>query len=389
MYSLGQRVIVLVLQLSARRGWLVRVCLRIHCVRLLVVAPWAEWSLFSCLVFCLVFLAHQSIWWCIWHHPSNRAGQVSMPLCGFVCFGLLLWCCFLVCLFGCSQTTSNGITALSISFILRLNNRLRKTRVQRCNFFRVGNRTSIVCFLPWKSCTFALHPLKFGNVQGKCFHICWSFCYYRSSTLPCLDGSFLAPEIGRRGGDLPGSRPVANSWLLWCVTLMFVARFQQHASMVSQKHAPVEEYLPGGCLALTKPMPSCIVVRFAGDLADAFCFVFCVLHMRPRNALGLCTGPQSPSFEVRLPWRTYMEFTNSVSGKYKLVERPGESHEGVGRKKRLMPSALALYSKVGDATDQEPEIQISASSVATKCWNRKNNRNAGKKWLDVSRRTCL
>ena len=28
-----------------------------------------------------------------------------------------------------------------------------------------------------------------------------------------------------------------------------------------------------------------------------------------------------------------MRFTNSFAGKYKLVERPGESHEGVGRKK--------------------------------------------------------
>ena len=46
---------------------------------------------------------------------------------------------------------------------------------------------------------------------------------------------------------------------------------------------------------------------------------------------GLCTGPQSPSL-----WLVYLdghawEFTNSVSGKYKLVKRPGGSHEGVGR----------------------------------------------------------
>ena len=46
-------------------------------------------------------------------------------------------------------------------------NRLRKTRVQRCNFFRVGNRTSIVCFLPWKSCTFA--PFKIWQCTGEVF----------------------------------------------------------------------------------------------------------------------------------------------------------------------------------------------------------------------------
>ena len=28
------------------------------------------------------------------------------------------------------------------------------------------------------------------------------------------------------------------------------------------------------------------------------------------------------------------KFTNSVSGKYKLVKRPGGSHEGVGREKK-------------------------------------------------------
>ena len=38
-----------------------------------------------------------------------------------------------------------------------------------------------------------LHPSKFGNVQGKCFHNCWSFCHFRSSTSPCPEGSFLAP----------------------------------------------------------------------------------------------------------------------------------------------------------------------------------------------------
>ena len=50
-----------------------------------------------------------------------------------------------------------------------------------------------------------LHPSKFGNVQGKCFHICWSFCHFRSSTSPCPEGSFLAPEISRLFGDTVGA----------------------------------------------------------------------------------------------------------------------------------------------------------------------------------------
>ena len=57
-----------------------------------------------------------------------------------------------------------------------------------------------------------LHPSKFGNVQGKCFHICWSFCHFRSSTSPCPEGSFLAPEIRRLFGDTVGASLV-RGWL--------------------------------------------------------------------------------------------------------------------------------------------------------------------------------
>ena len=59
------------------------------------------------------------------------------------------------------------------------------------------------CFLPWKSCTFA--PRKIWQCTGKCFHICWSFCHFRSSTSPCPEGSFLAPEISRLLGDTVGA----------------------------------------------------------------------------------------------------------------------------------------------------------------------------------------
>ena len=56
-----------------------------------------------------------------------------------------------------------------------------------------------------------LHLSKFGNVQGKCFHICWSFCHFRSSTSPCPEGSFLAPEISRLFGDKVGASLVGRS----------------------------------------------------------------------------------------------------------------------------------------------------------------------------------
>ena len=75
--------------------------------------------------------------------------------------------------------------------------------MQRCNFWSVNKKLYRFCFLPWKSCTFA--PFNFGNVQGKCFHIFWSFYYYRSSTSPCPEGSFSAPEIGRLFGDAVGA----------------------------------------------------------------------------------------------------------------------------------------------------------------------------------------
>ena len=79
--------------------------------------------------------------------------------------------------------------------------------MQRCNFWSVNKKLYRFCFLPWKSCTFA--PFNFGNVQGKCFQIFWSFYYYRSSTSPCPEGSFSAPEIGRLFGDAVGASLVA------------------------------------------------------------------------------------------------------------------------------------------------------------------------------------
>ena len=65
-----------------------------------------------------------------------------------------------------------------------------------------------------------LHPSKFGNVQGKCFHICWSFCHFRSSTSTCPEGSFLEPEITRLFGDTVGASLVRGPGCQLVVAMM-------------------------------------------------------------------------------------------------------------------------------------------------------------------------
>ena len=65
-----------------------------------------------------------------------------------------------------------------------------------------------------------LHSSKFGNVQGKCFHICWSFCHFRSSTSPCPEGSFLEPEITRLFGDTVGASLVRGPGCQLVVAMM-------------------------------------------------------------------------------------------------------------------------------------------------------------------------
>ena len=42
-------------------------------------------------------------------------------------------------------------------------------------------------------------------------------------------GTWNRQTFWRRGGGLPCSTPLLLTWLLWCVTLMFVAGLQQHA----------------------------------------------------------------------------------------------------------------------------------------------------------------
>ena len=59
---------------------------------------------------------------------------------------------------------------------------------------------------------------------------------------------------------------------------------------------------------------------------------------------GLCKGPHLLSFAA-FPIDGIACFSQLISGKYKLVERPGESHEGVGRKKN-MPVTMVSFKSV-------------------------------------------
>ena len=70
----------------------------------------------------------------------------------------------------------------------------------KIDFRNMNKKLYKFCFLSW--CTFA--PFKIWQSTGKCFHICCSFCHFRSSTSRSLEGSFLAPEISRLFGDTVG-----------------------------------------------------------------------------------------------------------------------------------------------------------------------------------------
>ena len=72
-----------------------------------------------------------------------------------------------------------------------------------------------------------------------------------------------------------------------------------------------------------------------GGLYFWFCLVscFCVLFAALGQLDGLRKGPHSLSFAA-FSSDGFACFPQFISDKYKLVERPGESHEGVGRKKK-------------------------------------------------------
>ena len=81
---------------------------------------------------------------------------------------------------GRKQTTSDGTTRWSISLLCCQKIDREKWECNRATFRSVNKKL-------YSSSSDAkvarLHASKFGNVQGKCFHICWSFCCFRSSII--------------------------------------------------------------------------------------------------------------------------------------------------------------------------------------------------------------
>ena len=91
-----------------------------------------------------------------------------------------------------------------------------KSECNRATFGSVNKKLYRFCFLRWKqlhSCTFA--RFKIWQCTGKCFHIGWFFCLSRGFIFGWGPPLFEAP-----GCHLA----VAMS----CVTLLYVARFEQH-----------------------------------------------------------------------------------------------------------------------------------------------------------------
>ena len=81
---------------------------------------------------------------------------------------------------------------------------------------------------------------------------------------------------------------------------------------------------------------------FAGCVFVLVWFAFCVNYCTWTAIYGLCKGPHSLSFAA-FPFDGIAWFSQLTSCKNKLVERPGESHEGVGRKK-ISHCILLVYS---------------------------------------------
>ena len=77
-----------------------------------------------------------------------------------------------------------------------------------------------------------------------------------------------------------------------------------------------------------------------------------------------------------LHWRTCTRFTNSFSNKYKLVKRPGKSHEGVGRKKTLKQLWKNSETAIGRKTSPSCEIRennILAVSSTPSSWGHRKS----------------
>ena len=131
------------------------------------------------------------------------------------------------------------------------------------------------------------------------------------------------------------------------VLLVFV--FQMACAVNSTKllsnslrapHCPIELFF--GCVFCLGFVWFVFLVCFCGlcFLFGLFCFLSLCFPAAIGQLNGLRKGPHLLSF-VAFSSDGFACFSQLIFGKYKLVERPGESHEGVGRKKRV-PMSLAL-----------------------------------------------
>ena len=81
-----------------------------------------------------------------------------------------------------------------------------------------------------------------------------------------------------------------------------------------------------------------------------FGFLFCFLLAALGQLDGLRKGPHSLSFAAFLS-DGFACFSQFIS-EYKLVERPSESYEGVGRKKQAIDCGRSLHSRCGQRAEE-------------------------------------
>ena len=139
-------------------------------------------------------------------------------------------------------------------------------------------------------------------------------------------------------GILAGGSWVSAAWivasalsdghLVRCLVLFLLVRWP--AQMMA--HKLLSEFIKSSLLS---NCPGFWCVSFACFLRVVFLFCL-VLRFLWFTALGqlygLCKGPHLLSFAA-FPIDGIACFSQLITSKYKLVERPSKSHEGIGRKK--------------------------------------------------------
>ena len=113
-----------------------------------------------------------------------------------------------------------------------------------------------------------------------------------------------------------------------------------------------------------------------------FCLVSCLcgLPAAMGQLNGLRKGPHLLSFAA-FSSDGFACFSQFIFGKYKLVERPGESHEGVGRKKNMCHAlhrpSMQNKQEPNQTTKTRwpPEVREATKHLAEKslCWTRKSH----------------